>query len=1097
MGSSQVVHHLTYVSAALAEFFAPTTPPARRHQLQLSLQQERSRDGAWRDYLPLLTASLDEALLWLALSVCDASLLRARGLECSSAADRSQLKDALLAMLLGPRRAALPPSARGKAVGLLARLARVAWPREEPRLVPQLLECVQQRGGARAHAAEAFAAICDEVAPTAARSLAFQQEQLQDDFCAILPLAHASLAAALSDQPGAEECHAEAAYHCLRAAAALLRLGWTLRPSGGAAAELPKLLRAVCLYIEPLKLRHAAEWHLRLSSAALEAIRELCERQEGEQAAGTLLAGVIGALVDATRALPKSAPQLSEPARAEYERQLCYTLELLSSRWLLRLNRSLALAILGPLWVYSQGAAVRQLHRCVRVSVALLECAGAAAEGLASNTDYDVTLELVDALMPCVQALVGRLQLRRNPQMMAEYDLDAEVQLLEDDDDDEGEEGAGEELLGGGTGEEEGFEALCSDSMAQLCAMATVRGDTIVQLLFGELRQVLPSVATASPEPMAATDVSTLCGLLVGVLPSVSDASIGALAELTAALLEALRRFAAPAAPLGRRSRAGGAAERAELALLRLLLSLCDWMDALLDGAAAAWPAAQRDGVGRTLADAASALFAHAPSLLAAGGAARPAAALLSAGARRHWSAAAHEAAALQQLRAIAPAAIAQLPEERQPALCAAVACALLLPARGAKMEAYAAAVAPWRREGCARLVEALCGGWASGAAEGALGRVGAAHGSMRCLCAVLRAFANEHRAVKARGSAPSASRRSLTSPPPPPVPPPPWQLALLEPMHAPLLVPLQSLLPAVISAAPLMLESVGELLQLVLALLQCLGGLLGSPLLLFAFEQTLSAVSTVVAASATLASPEPHSPNRPGSKSELVLRVGLRILLVMSDPPAQSAAIKASVLSPLVAVIGPSQIGSLVHDSPGQLSPPRCAQVFSIVANVLKVHWRALSQSHEQLAVLLQMMFLGLSRPHDVCSFRICLSSCLEVQDRKPPADPSLQEWLLEQFNELLYMVLAVRLDPRHSAFHEEATECLRSARTEQLVALLQRFLVAQDELSAAQKQMVYDQFVAGDNGDAPSFSRNLGRLANDVAYFKMEALHSSTPLF
>ena len=60
--------------------------------------------------------------------------------------------------------------------------------------------------------------------------------------------------------------------------------------------------------------------------------------------------------------------------------------------------------------------------------------------------------------------------------------------------------------------------------------------------------------------------------------------------------------------------------------------------------------------------------------------------------------------------------------------------------------------------------------------------------------------------------------------------------------------------------------------------------------------------------------------------------------------------------------------------------------------------------------------------------------------------------------------------------------------------VQLLGRFLVAEEELPAAQRQLLYDDFTTSDIRDAPSFSRALSRLAADYAYLKAEALHASS---
>ena len=119
--------------------------------------------------------------------------------------------------------------------------------------------------------------------------------------------------------------------------------------------------------------------------------------------------------------------------------------------------------------------------------------------------------------------------------------------------------------------------------------MLQVRGDTIVSMLCEAISPLLPVVASASIEPLppaAATDVGSLADLLSAVLPCVAAGSIAPLAALTAALLDALRRTPAAraAAASSSKSRADLAADRAEIALLRLLLGLCHWMAALLEG---------------------------------------------------------------------------------------------------------------------------------------------------------------------------------------------------------------------------------------------------------------------------------------------------------------------------------------------------------------------------------------------------------------------------------------------------------------------------------------------------------------------------------
>ena len=71
-----------------------------------------------------------------------------------------------------------------------------------------------------------------------------------------------------------------------------------------------------------------------------------------------------------------------------------------------------------------------------------------------------------------------RLQLQRNPELVSEYDLNADGSLPgydDEEEEEEGEEGGGAELLGGGGGDDDGFEALSADAMSLLCALAAVR----------------------------------------------------------------------------------------------------------------------------------------------------------------------------------------------------------------------------------------------------------------------------------------------------------------------------------------------------------------------------------------------------------------------------------------------------------------------------------------------------------------------------------------------------------------------------------------------------------------------------------------------
>ena len=136
-------------------------------------------------------------------------------------------------------------------------------------------------GPARAHAAALLGSIGVELSPDGHRSLTRRQGELEAEFRSVLPLVCSTLSEALREEAAAEE--EEGAWQCLQAAVALFRLGWTLRPVSGhrnmpssddAPEQLNKLLGAVggCLRPRPGSAR--------LACAALEAVGEVCERQE-------------------------------------------------------------------------------------------------------------------------------------------------------------------------------------------------------------------------------------------------------------------------------------------------------------------------------------------------------------------------------------------------------------------------------------------------------------------------------------------------------------------------------------------------------------------------------------------------------------------------------------------------------------------------------------------------------------------------------------------------------------------------------------------------------------------------------------------------
>ena len=93
------------------------------------------------------------------------------------------------------------------------------------------------------------------------------------------------------------------------------------------------------------------------------------------------------------------------------------------------------------------------------------------------------------------------------------------------DGDGEGEgEGGGVELLGGGGGEEDSFEALCSDAMSLLCALASLRGEAELLLLCGAARLLSANLGRSHQAVLL-----LLCGELAPLLPRFSGADAASL----------------------------------------------------------------------------------------------------------------------------------------------------------------------------------------------------------------------------------------------------------------------------------------------------------------------------------------------------------------------------------------------------------------------------------------------------------------------------------------------------------------------------------------------------------------------------------------
>ena len=144
------------VQQAMHELHAPSTAEPRRRELQAVLHRERERAAStpelravWRGVIGGGGSSTqDELLLWFALSCISSSLADAGG-PSIAADERLHLKASLQALLLGPAAASVPVSSRSKGELLLAQLARVAWPAEEPTLLHEMLALLRHPGPTR------------------------------------------------------------------------------------------------------------------------------------------------------------------------------------------------------------------------------------------------------------------------------------------------------------------------------------------------------------------------------------------------------------------------------------------------------------------------------------------------------------------------------------------------------------------------------------------------------------------------------------------------------------------------------------------------------------------------------------------------------------------------------------------------------------------------------------------------------------------------------------------------------------------------------------------------------------------------------------
>ena len=274
------------VATALHELHGPSTTEARRRELQSMLQRERVRAasepslrGAWRS---AINATHDELLLWFALTTADASL------ESSDASERALLKTALQSLLAGPTAAALPPSARGKGVVVLARLAGVTWPAEDGMIMYEVLSLLAQPDTSRELGARLLTAVVEEFgSPSSA------QASYAGDFVRFIPGAHVMLSEALraeAESPPSDE-GGRGLVACLETVRAFIAFGRSRASHMGARAfsdtelsSLRNLLVTTCLHLIPRGhaqgARRSGSSHVGVS--AISVLSELVELQDSQ-----------------------------------------------------------------------------------------------------------------------------------------------------------------------------------------------------------------------------------------------------------------------------------------------------------------------------------------------------------------------------------------------------------------------------------------------------------------------------------------------------------------------------------------------------------------------------------------------------------------------------------------------------------------------------------------------------------------------------------------------------------------------------------------------------------------------------------------------
>ena len=201
------------------------------------------------------------------------------------------------------------------------------------------------------------------------------------------------------------------------------------------------------------------------------------------------------------------------------------------------------------------------------------------------------------------------------------------------------------------------------------------------------------------------------------------------------------------------------------------------------------------------LTDALSAIAKLAPALLAAPDAppatAREASALLNSVCRRRWPPIVHERSCFDPICRYGLGQMAGMQGARQAALVSAVSCALLLPPRNADMSKYESMLPAWRRDCLGEIAQALLAGLLPASVDPAadpaslLLVVAGMQAPVRCICAMLGALGDAHKAIKQ---------------------------TLIQPL-TPLLPSLSTALPALLQAPTPPYSSLASLLRLLLGI--------------------------------------------------------------------------------------------------------------------------------------------------------------------------------------------------------------------------------------------------------------------------------------